>query len=489
MMSRWLFAGMMGIAWTTAVATAQNAGVEQLYANNCLKCHGNAGQGGGAGTRSMLTDEQFAQDYDKRFFDAVKNGLPDSGMEAFGETLNDSQVWGLVGYIRELQYKAYRQRAGSPKADANGVFASQHHPFRIERVIERGLDVPWSIDFLPDGRMLVADRPGAVRVHSTGKTGGELSKPVKGTPSVRNRGQGGLMDVAVHPGYAQNGWIYLSYSHAINNNGMTRIVRGKIADENGSLKWTDEQVIFEAKPEHYQPTDLHFGCRIVFDPKDPTILFFAVGERGRGDMAQDVTRPNGKIFRIKDDGTIPPGNPFADQPGAYAAVWSYGHRNPQGMAFDLEGNLWDTEHGPRGGDELNLITPGRNYGWPIVSFGFNYNGRPLVSPWPKHPLTASDPVASDGIVMPTLRWMPSIAACGLDVARGDAFPDWKGDLFAGGLAAETVQRLRIKDNQVTEQEEIIHGMGRVRDVVCSPDGSVYVVLNDPDAVIRLSPDR
>jgi len=468
-------------------ATAQELGVEKLYSNSCVKCHGDRGQGGGAGTRTLLNESLFAQEHDRRFFDAIKHGVPDGGMEAFGQTHNDAEMWGLVGYIRELQYKAHRQRVGSPKPEAGGVFASEHHSFKIEKVIERGLEVPWSVDFLPDGKMLVADRPGEVRIHSTGKAGGKLSKPVGGTPEVRNRGQGGLMDVAVHPGYAQNGWIYLAYSHSLDNNAMTRIVRGKIVDQNGTAKWTDEQVIFEAKPEHYQSTNHHFGCRIVFDPKDPTIVFFCVGERGRGEMSQDLTRPNGKIFRIRDDGSIPPGNPFADQPSAYASIWSYGHRNQQGMAFDLDGNLWDTEHGPRGGDELNLITPGRNYGWPVVSFGFNYNGRPLVSPWPKNSVTASDPVSPDGIVMPTLRWMPSIAACGLDVLRSDTFPKWKGDLFAGGLAGETVERIKIKDNKVIEQEEVIHGIGRVRDVVCSPDGSVYVVLNDPDIVVRMIP--
>lgn len=468
-------------------AFAQSAGVEQMYADNCMKCHGNRGQGGGAGTRTLLTDDLFKPEYDQRFFDAIKGGLPNSGMDAFGQSYNDKQIWGLVNYIRELQFRAYRDRVGSPRPDSSGVYKFQQHSFRIERVVEKGLDVPWSVDFLPDGRMLIADRSGAVRIHSTGKSGGTLSRPVDGTPEVRNRGQGGLMDVAVHPNFAQNGWIYLSYSHAIGRNGMTRIVRGKIVNAETAPKWTDEQVIFEAKPEHYLPTDHHFGCRIVFDPKDPSILFFCIGERGYGELAQNVARPNGKVFRIKDDGSIPAGNPFSDTPNAYKQIWSIGHRNPQGLAFDLAGNLWETEHGPRGGDELNQIAPGRNYGWQTVSFGINYNGQPLATPWPKNPLSPTEPPVEGGIVMPTLRWMPSIAACGLDVERGNAFPHWKGDLFAGGLAGQTVQRLRIKDNAVIEQEEIIHGLGRVRDVVCGPDGTLYVVLNEPDIVLRLVP--
>lgn len=485
-MSRLLILALVVLVITNS-AIAQRAGVESLYADNCAKCHGAAGQGGGAGTRTLLTEELFKSEYDRPFFDVIKNGKPDAGMEAFGETLNDAQIWALTGYIRELQYRSLRQRNGSPQPDSAGVYNSQHHRFKIERVIERGLDVPWSVDFLPDGRMLVADRSGAVRIHSTGKAGGTLSAPIAGTPAVRNRGQGGMMDVAVHPNYAQNGWIYLSFSHSRGGEGFTKIVRGKISSDERSPRWTDEQLIFEAKPEHYSSSDIHFGCRIVFDPKDPSIMFFAIGERGRGEHAQDLSRPNGKVYRVKDDGSIPPGNPFADRADAYAAIWSYGHRNPQGLAFDLDGNLWDTEHGPRGGDELNLVASARNYGWPLVSFGFNYNGRPLVSPWPKKEVLATEPVSTDGIVMPTLRWLPSIAACGLDTNRGGAFADWKGDLFAGGLAGQTVQRIRIKDNKVIEQEELLHDIGRVRDVVCGPDGIVYIVLNDPDSVIRLIP--
>jgi glucose/arabinose dehydrogenase len=261
--------------------------------------------------------------------------------------------------------------------------------------------------------------------------------------------------------------------------GMTKIVRGTIKE--GAL--TNQKTVFEVKDEHYSGGDIHFGCRIVFDPKDPTTMFFCIGERGRGELAQDLSRPNGKIYCVKDDGTVPSDNPFVGMGDkAYAAIWSYGHRNPQGLAFDLDGNLWDTEHGPRGGDELNLIKPGANYGWPNISFGINYNGKPWSTPWPK---------PEEKFEMPVYRWMPSIAVCGLDVMRGRAdgkdgmFPKWKGDLFAGGLAGQTVNRLRIKDGKVIEREEIFFGHGRVRDVVSGLDGSIYIVLNQPDKVIRL----
>lgn len=478
-------------AGTAEPAGAQpTLGVEQLWSTNCIHCHRADGRGGGAGTSTLLTDELMDPSHDFRFYEIIKNGLPDAGMEAFGETLNEAQIWGLVGYIRELQHRDWRDRVGSTRPDADGVVKTQRHAYRIERVVEGAIRIPWSVEFLPDGRMLVADRPGQLRVHSTGKPGGKLSAPVQGTPAVRHRGQGGLMDVAVHPKYAENGWIYLSFSHQRQLGGrdvaMTRIVRGRLREADGSYTWADEEVIFDPKPEHDLPTELHYGCRIAFDPKDPSILYFSIGERGRMEMAQDLGRPNGKIHRIRDDGTIPADNPFANGGSAYPSIWSYGHRNPQGLVFDLNGNLWDTEHGPRGGDEVNLIAPGKNYGWPIVSFGFNYNGRPFKAPWPEKEVSAADP-STDGIVMPVYRWMPSTGACGLDVARGPAFPQWKGDLLAGGLAGQNVDRLRVSADgtKLVEREEILHGLGRVRDVVVGPDGSVYVALNDPDQIIRL----
>jgi glucose/arabinose dehydrogenase len=482
---RWVPA-LLTFAFGAAGVQAQiggAGGVTTLWNNNCALCHAQDGRGGGAGTRTLLDDKLFDQSYDRTFFDTIKNGNADAGMVAFGKTFSDQQIWALVVHIRELQNKARRDRLGTPKA-TEGVYTSKHERFSIETVIESDLDVPWSVDFLPDGRMLVTERSGTLRIHSTGRAGGSLGEPVSGVPHVRNMGQGGLMDVAVDPRYAEgveHEWIYLSYADELEKNGkshgMTKVVRGKIRDN----AWSDEQTIYEAKPEHYLPTNIHFGCRIVFDPKDPTILFFPIGERGRGELAQDLSRPNGKVFRIHTDGRIPADNPFADRPAdeVYRAIWSYGHRNPQGLCFDLEGRLWDTEHGPRGGDELNLIEKGRNYGWPTISFGIDYSDSPLTTPWSQ----------KSDFAMPADRWLPSIGACGLDVVRGEAFPNWKGDLMAGGLSGQNVDRFRVKDGKVIEREEIVYRKGRVRDVVTGPDGSVYVVLNDPDRVVRLVPAK
>lgn len=507
-----------------------SGGVAGLWSANCLRCHGDRGQGGGAGTRSLLDDEwlepadaagedrgAFAQNKKdaaalgapvppgshRALFNSVKFGHPESGMVGFGATLNDAEIWALVAYIHELRAIDARKRGAGPK-ESGGVYESKRHRYKVETVIDSGLSVPWSVDFVPvmrageaaaggakadaalAGAMLVTERAGKLRAFK----GGVLGEPIAGTPAVRNRGQGGLMDVAVHPDYAKNGWIYLAYSERLDqdgrNTGNTKIVRGRI--RGGA--WVDQETIFAAKPEHYQRTDLHFGCRIVFDRPDDASgrrhIFWSQGERFVMDMAQDLSRPNGKIFRLWDDGTVPDDNPFIGTKDAYPAIWSYGHRNPQGLCLDLNGNLWDTEHGPRGGDELNRIERGRNYGWPRVTFGIDYSGAPFRVPWPD--------VAgiTDDIAMPAYVWMPSIGACGLDCARGEAFPEWKGDLFAGGLSGTNVDRIRVDPGgRVLEREELVYNQGRVRDVVCGPlpDGFIYVVLNDPDKIVRLTPAR
>ncbi len=478
---------ILGLAIGTQHVDAQTG--EQLWARTCVACHGKSGQGGMPGVPTLLDpkyqDAGTVIDIDRRLFDTIKNGKPENNMMPFGGMLSEPQIWSLVNYIRELQHADMREKSGDvvPKPDktaAGEVFRTQYHTYKIETVIENGVNTPWSVDFLPSGPMLVTGKTGELQMHETGLTGGKLGFPLRNVPKVRSIGQGGLMDVAIHPNYDKNGFVYIAFTDPLNGNmskGMTKIVRGTIKE--GAL--ADQKTIFEIKDEHYLGGDIHFGCRIVFDPKDPTTMFFCMGERGRGELAQDLGRPNGKIYRVKDDGTVPADNPFVGMGDkAYGAIWSYGHRNPQGLAFDLEGNLWDTEHGPRGGDELNLVKPGANYGWPKITFGINYNGTPWSTPWPK---------SDEKFEMPVYRWMPSIAACGLDVSRagpkGDMFPKWKGDLFAGGLAGQTVNRLRIKDGKVVEREEIFFGHGRVRDVVTGLDGSLYIVLNSPDRVIRL----
>lgn len=453
----------------------------RLYNENCAKCHGGGAEGGGAGTKSLVSFEKFSQDLDKPFFDAIKEGVPDMGMEAFGGSLSDAEIWGLVVHIRELQARGLREKFGSPKPDATGTYASQRAKFKVETVVDTdaGLTTPWSMDWLPDGRMLVTNRPGGITLFKGGK-----GTPIEGVPNTIEIGQGGLLDVAVHPDYAKNGWVYLSFTDPGKSprTGMTKLVRAKLQFNGSGAKWVSQETIFELDQAHYNGSGVHFGSRIVFDRKGK--VYFTIGERGAMQKAQDLKMPNGKVYRINEDGTIPADNPFAASAdkaeGRIAAIWSYGHRNPQGLALDLQGNLWDTEHAPRGGDEVNLVLKGKNYGWPLVSFGINYSDAPFNVPWPK---------PDQDIAMPAYRWLPSTGACGLDTVRGNAFPAWKGDLVAGGLAGQNLDRLRMKDGKLVEREELLQGMGRIRDVVCGPDGNIYVALNQPDKIIRLVPAK
>ena len=457
--------------------TSQGQGVSQLWRENCQSCH--ADNGRGANAASLLDDEWLGGSTDRDLYNAIAEGMPDSGMPGYAETMTPEQMWALVVYTRELRHRA-DPNAGAPKKQRGGTYATQHHDYKLERVVTRDLDIPWSIDFLPDGRMLVAERPGRLRLYDDGKP----SPPVRGVPKVQHRGQGGLMDVAPHPDFENNQWLYISYSDPgeRRNESMTRIIRARLVEEGGRPSLVDEEIIFAAAPEHYDRSSLHFGCRLVFD--DAGHLFFCIGERGRAQLAQDLGRPNGKIFRVNLDGSVPEDNPFIEASGTYPQIWSYGHRNPQGLVWDpATKTLWDTEHGPRGGDEVNQIVRGANYGWPIISYGINYNGAPYRVPW----VDVLDRKPAAELRMPEYHWLPSIAVCGLDIYRADAFPAWDGDLLAGGLAGQVVDRVRIRDGKMVEREPILLNQGRVRDVIVGPDGAVYVALNDPDHVVRLVP--
>ena len=486
----------------STAATAQIAigtgPISEVWNTNCASCHHATGKGGGAGTRSLLDDEWEAGGDHFSLFKSVKHGLVDSGMPAFGETLSDAQCWALVVYLTELRERDYRANGGGPKA-VNGVYSSQHARFRTENVVAEGLSVPWAVDFLPDGRMIVTNRPGEVQIHSTGLPDGTLSAPISGTPAVHNFGQGGMMDVAVHPDFAAqeaarsgSGWIYLAYSEprlpegasarqAVSN---TKVVRGRIKAQGSSITWIDQETVYQAAPETYSSSRHHFGTRLVFAPADASgkrPLFIAHGERGTNTRSRNANEPQGKIHRVYDDGTIPADNPFIGK--GIDSVWTVGHRNPQGLVMDDTGRLWETEHSTRGGDEFNLIERGRDYGWDTVCYGINYNGSPHALPWLDAEGNTGD------IAMPLSVWMPSIGACGLSVGKSSdsVFPTWAGDLFAGGLSGENVWRIRIAEGKVTEKEELIKGLGRVRDVFTGPDGSIYVVLNGPDKVVRLVP--
>lgn len=330
---------------------------------------------------------------------------------------------------------------------------------------------PWSIAFIDADHALITDKNGKLRLWAKGKL---LPDPVSDTPVVNSSGQGGLLDVAIDPDYKKTGWIYLSYSHVQGDQpkgpAMTRIVRGKIK----ANAWTEQQVLFEAKPNHYRNGGVHFGCRIVFD-KDG-LLYFTIGERGNGPDAQDITKPNGKVHRINRDGSIPKDNPFVGKPNAYESIYTYGNRNQQGLTFMSDGSLWATEHGPQGGDELNLIRPGINYGWPVITYGEKYGGGQI----------GDGITEKQGMEQPVKQWTPSPALCGLDAVRDQMFPKWKDNLLVGALKFQEVKRVVIDDKKYVREEVIWKNQGRVRDVVTGPDGAIYIVLNGRDAIVRLS---
>lgn len=322
-----------------------------------------------------------------------------------------------------------------------------------------GLQHPWAVTWLPDGTALITERRGQVRILTAD---GKLApEPVTGVPEVLEHRQGGLMDIVAHPKFAENGWVYMTYSVGTPGENHTRVARAKYADG----AFTDLQVLFTAEPG--KANGFHFGSRIVF-LGDGSILF-SVGEGAMADPAQDMGQHLGKILRIMEDGTPATDNPFHARVDAQQEIWSYGHRNPQGMAIHPEtGKVYATEHGPRGGDELNLILPGKNYGWPEITYGYNYNGTKV-----------SDRTAGEGMEQPLVNWTPSIAASGLAFYTGDKFPEWKGDLFAGGLVLKQVRRVMF-DGETIVGEETLQFDERIRDVRMGPDGYLYVLTDERD---------
>ena len=354
---------------------------------------------------------------------------------------------------------------------------SEHHDYRVVTVAE-GLVNPWSIAFLPGGDMLVTERPGRLRIVRDGRL---LRDAVPGVPDVLAQGQGGLLDVAVHPDFATNRLIYLSFSKPVagSEGATTAVVRGRFEDD----RLQDVEEIFEAESRGRG----HYGSRIAFDGNG--YVFITVGDRqapSTGDLeahpAQDLSNHHGTIIRLHDDGRVPADNPFVGRAGVRPEIWSYGHRNAQGLAFHpATGDLWSNEHGPQGGDEMNLIVAGANYGWPVIGHGVNYrSGTPI-----------HEGTRREGMEPAVHFWVPSIGTSGLMIYTGDRFPGWRGDMFVGGLAAQHLARLELDGDRIVGQETLVAGLGRIRDVRQGPDGYIYLAVDhrggEPTAIVRLEP--
>jgi glucose/arabinose dehydrogenase len=359
-------------------------------------------------------------------------------------------------------------------------FRSGEIAYRVETVAD-GLQNPWSTAFLPNGDILVTERPGRLRVIRNGEL---LSDPVPGVPAVRAEGQGGLMEIVLHPAFESNQLVYMSIAKPGDDGSRstTAIVRARY--EGTRLEGVEE--IFEARA--WSGTDGHYGARLVFDRDG--YLWATVGDRmappslggAMNHPAQDPSNHQGTVVRLNDDGSAPGDNPFVGRDDVLPEIWSYGHRNPQGLAIHPEtGEIWTTEHGPQGGDELNRILPERNYGWPVIGYGVNYGGAVI-----------HESTHREGMEQPVNYWVPSIATSGLMIYSGDRFPAWRGSFFAGGLAGSYIERLTIEDGQVVGRERIVDGLGRIRDIRQGPDGLIYIAIDSRGggltSLVRLVPE-
>jgi aldose sugar dehydrogenase len=334
--------------------------------------------------------------------------------------------------------------------------------------ITNELDVPWGLAFLPDGRILITEKSGDIRIVENGKL---LEEKIQGVPEVHDQGQGGLLDIQLHPDYENNGWLYLTYAKPVQGGAVTALARAKL---NGN-RLVELKEIFVTNP--VVNSSHHFGSRVAFD--NDGYLFVTVGERGTKENAQELSNDYGKVHRLMDDGSIPEDNPFVDSANAEPSIWSYGHRNEQGLYFDTDsGILWEHEHGPKGGDELNIVEKGKNYGWPVITYGIDYDGS-----------TISEISEKEGMEQPVHYWVPSIAPSGLTMAKGDLFPGWKGNLFIGALAHRQLTRVVLDGNEFKEKEILLKDVGRVRAVKEGPDGHIYVAVEGPGMLLKLSPGK
>lgn len=478
-----------------------NAGgptTKALFDTNCSGCHGTDLTGGQG--PSLVDKTWIHGSDDASIMKVIAEGVGDKGMPAFGDILTDAQRRSLVAYIREKGAGATEGTTPFPA----GAQASEVERYRVVPVVPKGLATPWSIVFLSKTEMLVSERPGRLRVVHTD---GRVDPPVVGTPKITNEFiHGGMLGLTLPPDFRKTGWIYLAFTDEQPDRfgeaarcahratcfaiaSQVKLIRFHL--RNNAV--ADQQTVWQADPKSYRVTP-NFGGRIAFGADG--MLYFSIGDRVYSDMeAQDIASPNGKIHRVAPDGSIPADNPFAKTPGAVRSIWTLGNRNPEGFAVDPRtGFLWSSEHGPRGGDELNLLRPGANYGWPYLTYGMGYDGRPFDKAYPighsqaAVPMPApGKPVDTSAMVEPVVHWTPSIAVSAIAFYTGHAFPAWHDALIVTSLKQQELLRLTVDGGKVTHQEELFRWHGRLRDVVTGPDGAIYLAVNEPDQIVKLVP--
>jgi glucose/arabinose dehydrogenase len=473
-----------------------------LYAEHCSVCHGAALEGAAQGTPLAGVELRHGNSM-AALTKSIAEGVPGSTMPAFGKTLDAVQVKRLATYVAEANaYLGYADfRIATPPALPTGTVHTDRHDFRVE-VVAQGIDrLPYSLAPLPDGSFLVTEKTRGLRQVSRD---GKVSPLIRGTPPVFDDGfevpgirlvygLGYLLDVLPHPDYERNGWIYLHFTErcaACNKVSresgrpvsMNKVIRGRI--RNG--EWVDQQTIWSTDIELYNPMpDMAAGGRLAFDGQGH--LFFSVGIKGGSETAgiQDLSLPFGKIHRIRDDGSIPADNPFVGRAGVLGSIWSYGHRTPEGLEFNrTTGHLWETEMGQRGGDEVNLLRPGRNYGWPLISKGLGYDGQPV-----NHGPALGIQFRPGDIEQPALDLTPTPAVSSFVIYDGAAFPRWQQSLLVGSLKGMTLYRMETDGSRITHVEELVSGMGRIRDVAQGAAGEVFLLLENAagSRIVRLVP--
>ncbi|MEM9324909.1 MAG: PQQ-dependent sugar dehydrogenase [Bacteroidota bacterium] len=434
---------------------------ERVYTANCASCHG----------------QQMAAFVDRKWKygkepDSIRHsilvGYPDAGMPGWEAGLAAYQVDALVKYIQQGIENVEKYGFQEEKL-ASDTILTEDYVIVLDTVFS-GIENPMDMTWLPNGDMLVTDRSGDFyRVDGTG-----TSNAISGVPPVVNANQDGLFDVLLHPDFEENGYLYLSYSVPGTGEGKkpttTKVTRFLYSND----QLSDPLDIIEATP--YSSKHVHFGARMVFD--DAGYLYLTVGDRGARDVnPQDLSKYAGKIHRLNDDGSIPTDNPFVAIDTAIASIYSYGHRNPQGLIIHPETKtMWSHEHGPRGGDELNIIERGVNYGWPVISYGINYNGT-----------TFTTDLEKEGMEQPVLYWVPSIAPSGMAFVMGDKYPNWEGDLMVGSLRYKYLNRCVMDGNEIVREEPLLKNVGRLRNVELGPDGYLYIGVEKPGYVFRLVP--
>lgn len=457
--------GVIGGAASTFDVTVHPGRV--IYEAHCAGCHGRNLEGALA---TPLVKSDWAYGRTKfAISNNIRNGIPSAGMPAWGAVLDEKQRQDLVDYILVTQ-----SAHPAPVRPLPAIIETKAYRLATTVSTDKGLTIPWGIAFIDHRQALISDRSGKLFRMVDGAIDPE---PITGLPPVDHAtSTGGLFDIALDPDYRTNGWVYLALAHSEDpasaaSPGMTQVIRGRIDGH----RWHDTQYLFRVATGLQLPNSHGWGGRLLFDRVGN--LLFSVGDMSQPGGAQDLSKPNGKLIRIRPDGTQPHGNPFPSADPVTRTVFAYGLRNTQGLALQPgTGAIWGTDHGPHGGDELNILKAGANYGWPIATYGVDYDGS-IISELSERP----------GVEKPVRQWTPAPGISAIAFVQGRLLPKWRGNLLMGTLSRETLFRFTVRGNAIVDEEVLLKGHGRIRDVSMAPDGAIYLLTNNPAAVIRLTP--